>query len=134
VDTACNAASLVALTRMLPDLDPDCIVAVHQTALSTMPSSKCWLHTTTAGPSHWQILIPLEVPPSANTFPTLVGTINHALRKKTSLRVQSIYHAYGGLSLLTNNVASLPKLEQVADAVRSGLGWDSPVSASLSRS
>jgi hypothetical protein len=41
---------------------------------------------------------------------------------------------YGGISLLTNNVASLPKLEQVADAVRSGLGQDSPVSASLPHS
>jgi hypothetical protein len=66
--------------------------------------------------------------------PSLVGTINYALRKKSSLQVQSIHHAYGGLSLLTNNVASLPKLEQVANAVRSGLGQDSPVSASLPQS
>jgi hypothetical protein len=107
---------------MLPDLDPDHIVTVHQAALSTMPSNKHRLHTTTTGPSRWQILIPLEVLPSANTFSTLVGTINCALRKKSSLRVQPIHHAYGGLSLLTNNVASLPELEQVADAVRSGLG------------
>jgi hypothetical protein len=64
----------------------------------------------------------------------LVGTINHALRKKSSLWMQSIHHAYGGLSLLTNNIASLPELEQVADAVRSGLGWDSLVSASLPQS
>jgi hypothetical protein len=63
-----------------------------------------------------------------------VGTINHALRKKSSLRVQSIYHVYGGLSLLTNNVATLPELKQVADAVRTGLGRDSPVLASLPRS
>jgi hypothetical protein len=134
VDTACNIASLVALTRTLPDLDSDCIVAAHQAALSTAPSSICQLHTTTAGPSCWQILILLEALPLANTFPTLVGTINHVLGKKTSLWVQSIHHAYGGLSLLTNNVASLPELEQVADAVRLGLGWDSPVSASLPQS
>jgi hypothetical protein len=116
---------------MLPNLDPDCIVAAHQAALSTAPSSKHRLHTTTAGPSCQQILIPLEVLPSANTFPTLVGTINRALGKKSSLWMQSIHHVYGGLSLLTNNIASLPKLEQVADAVRSGLGQDSLVSASL---
>jgi hypothetical protein len=67
----------------------------------------------------------------ANTFPTLVGTINHTLRKKSSLQVQSIHHVYRGLSLLTNNVTSLPELEQVADTIRSGLGWDFLVSASL---
>jgi hypothetical protein len=133
-DMARNMASLVALTRTLPDLDPDCIVTAHQAALSTVPSSKCQLHTTTTGPSLRQILILLEVLPSANTFPTLVGTINRALGKKSSLWVQSIHHAYRGLFLLTNNVASLPKLEQVANAVRSGLGWDSLVSASLPQS
>jgi hypothetical protein len=116
---------------MLPNLNPDHIVAVHQATLSTVLSSKHRLHTTTAGPSRQQILIPLEVLPSANTFPTLVGTINHVLRKKTSLWVQSIHHTYEGLSLLTNNVAFLPKLEQVANTVRSGLGQDSLVSASL---
>jgi hypothetical protein len=119
---------------MLPDLNPEHIVAAHQAALSTTPNAKHRLHTTTAGPSCQQILIPLEVPPSANTFPTLVGTINRALGKKSSLRVQSIHHMYGGLSLLTNNIATLPKLEQVADAVKTGLGRDSPVLASLPRS
>jgi hypothetical protein len=103
------------------DLDPDCIVAAHQATLSTAPS-KHQLHTTMAGPLCRQILILLEAPPLANTFPTLVGTINHALGKKSSLWVQSIHHVYGGLSLLTNNVASPPKLKQVADAIRSGLG------------
>jgi hypothetical protein len=116
---------------MLPDLDPEHIVAAHQAALSTAPNAKCWLHTTTVGPSHQQILIPLEAPPSANTFPTFVGTINCALRKKSSLQVQSIHHMYGGLSLLTNNVATPPELEQVVDAVKTGLGQDSPVLASL---
>jgi hypothetical protein len=91
VDTAHNAASLVALTRTLPDLDPERIIAAHQAALSTMPNAKCRLHTTTAGPSRRQILILLEAPPSANTFPTLVGTINHTLGKKVSLRVQSFF-------------------------------------------
>jgi hypothetical protein len=131
VDTACNAASLVALTRILPNLDPEHIIAVHQAALSTTLNAKHWLHTTTAGPSRQQILIPLEAPPSANTFPTLMGTINCALRKKSSFWVQSIHHVYEGLSLLTNNVATLPELEQVADAVKTGLGQDSPVLASL---
>jgi hypothetical protein len=125
---------LVALTRTLPDLDPERIIAAHQAALSTAPNTKRQLHTTTAGPSHWQIIIPLEAPPSANTFPTLVGTINRALGKKSSLRVQSIHHAYGCLSLLTNNVATPPKLKQVADAVKTGLGRDSLVLASLPRS
>jgi hypothetical protein len=96
---------------MLPNLDSDCIVAVHQAALSTMLSSKCRLHTTTAGLSHWQILILLEALPLANTFPTLVGTINCVLGKKTSLQVQFIHHMYGGLSLLTNNIASPLELE-----------------------
>jgi hypothetical protein len=99
-----------------------------------MLNTKRWLHTTTAGPSHQQILIPLEAPSSANTFPTLVGTINCALGKKSSLWVQSIHHAYGGLSLLTNNIATLPELGQVADAVKTGLGQDSLVLASLPHS
>jgi hypothetical protein len=41
---------------------------------------------------------------------------------------------YGGLSLLTNNVATPPELEQVADAVKTGLGHNSLVLASLSHS
>jgi hypothetical protein len=102
---------LVALTRTLPDLDPERIVAAHQAALSTALNTKRQLHTTTAGPSCQQILILLETPPSANTFPTLVGTINCALGKKSSLWVQSIHHVYGGLSLLTNNIATPPKLK-----------------------
>jgi hypothetical protein len=109
----------------------DCIVTVHQAALSTTLSSKCQLHTTTAGPSHQQILILLEALPLANTFPTLVGTINYTLGKKSSLQVQSIHHVYKDIFLLTNNVVSLPKLKQVADTIRSGLGWDSLVLASL---
>jgi hypothetical protein len=66
-----------------------------------------------------------------NTFTIIIGSVNQALEKNSPLRIQAVHFAYGGLSLLTNNVTTQLELEVVSNVVMAALGGTEPVSASL---
>src|SRR6267154_1619135 len=134
-DTVKKATDLVTLTRTMPDLDPERIVAMHQAAISTAAATKQRVSSTTTGPSHRQILVPLpkDIHISSTTFPGILAQANWAL-DKSSLEVESVHFAYGGVLLLTSRVPSPAEIALVAGAVGIRLNLHEPPSASLPRS
>ena len=132
-DSVKNATSLVALTRTMPDLDPDRIVAMHQAAVATAAATKQRVNSTTTGPSRRQILVPMDPPPKAMYFPSIVAACNKMLGK-AKCRVESAHYAYRGISLLTSQVPSPAEIAVVAGAVQKQLNLTDSLSASIPRS
>src|SRR6267154_111200 len=94
-DTVKKATDLVTLTRTMPDLEPERIVAMHQAAISSAAATKQRINSTTTGPSRRQILVslPRDLHISGATFPGIVAQANRAL-DKSSLEVESIHFAF----------------------------------------
>jgi hypothetical protein len=67
---------------------------------------------------------------SSSKLPTIVGLANHAL-SRSDLQVDSCYAAYGGLTLLTNCIASLTEIDLIGGAVTQMLTLPMPAIASL---
>src|SRR6267154_802031 len=134
-DTVKKATDLVTLTRTMPDLDPERIVAMHQAAVSTAAATKQRINSMTTGPSCRQILVPLpkDIHISCATFPGILVQANRAL-DKSSLEVESVHFAYGGVSLLTSRVPSPAEIALLAGAVGIRLNLREPPTASLPRS
>src|SRR6267154_411362 len=134
-DTVKKATDLVTLTRTMPDLEPERIVAMHQAAISSATATKQRINSTTTGPSRRQILVslPRDLHISGATFPGIVAQANRAL-DKSSLEVESVHFAYGGISLLTSRVPSPAEIALLAGAVGIRLNLREPPSASLPRS
>ncbi|KXN91787.1 hypothetical protein AN958_12062 [Leucoagaricus sp. SymC.cos] len=108
-DTVCDVTSLVNLTKMIPDLPSDHIIAMHQASvLPAAPKQK--IKFTIPSPSQWQVLIKIDPLPSSLQFPALVGTANCSL-SKSDLWVDSCHFTYRGISLLTSCVASQGEID-----------------------
>jgi len=135
-DTLKDATSLVTLTRTMPDLEPDRIVAMHQTALATAAVSKQRVNSTTTGPSRRQILISISPIPPAMRFPSIVQACNTKLGSWSTCKVESCHSAYKGIALLTSQVPTPAQIATVAAAVHKLLNLPDTVevNASLPRS
>ncbi|KAJ3566292.1 hypothetical protein NP233_g7095 [Leucocoprinus birnbaumii] len=78
-----SALSLVKLTKTMPDLEPERIVAMHRAA-EPSPDGHRKAKSTTSGPCHRKILVPLKDHiPSTTSFPLLIMEINWALAKQS---------------------------------------------------
>jgi hypothetical protein len=113
----------------MPDLPSDRILAMHKASLPLL-SNKQHINSTTSGPSQRQVLIWLDPLPSGSKLPTIVGSANRALGK-SNLQVDSCYAAYGGLTLLTNCVASQSEIDLIGSTVTQTLALPTPAAASL---
>jgi hypothetical protein len=120
---------LVNLAKTVPDLPSDCILLMHKASLP-LPSNKWYINSTTSGPSRHQVLIWLDSLSSGSKLPAIVGLVNCAL-SKSNLQVDSCYAAYGGLTLLTNCVASQTEIDLIGGAVTQTLALPMPATASL---
>jgi hypothetical protein len=121
--------ALVNLAKTMPDLPLDHILAMHKASLP-LPSNKCRINSTTSGPSRHQVLIRLDTLPSSSKLPAIVGSANCALTR-SDLWVDSCYTAYGGLTLLTNHVASQSEIDLIGGAVMQSLALPMPAVAAL---
>ncbi|KAJ3552245.1 hypothetical protein NP233_g12925 [Leucocoprinus birnbaumii] len=100
-----SALSLVKLTKTMPDLEPERIIAMHCAAEPSLDKRRK-VKSTTSGLSRRKILVPLKDHiPSTTSFPLLITEINQALAKP-SLHVESIIQAYEGILLLANQVVT----------------------------
>jgi hypothetical protein len=72
----------------------------------------------------------LDPLPSGSKLPAIVGSANHAL-SKSDLQVNSCYIAYGGLTLLTNHIASQTEIDLIGGAVMQTLALPMPAATSL---
>jgi hypothetical protein len=128
-DAVKDANLLVRLTWTMPDLEPEHIVTMH---LASLPTASGWrkVNSTTTGPSHHQILVPLDPLPPVSMISTLILASNHALAN-LNLRVESAHFAYKGIALATNAVVSVSNLEMVSMAISCALGRSTPTPASL---
>jgi hypothetical protein len=120
---------LVNLAKTMPDLSLDHILAMHKASLP-LPSNKHQINSTTSGPFRHQVLIQLDTLPSGSKLPAIVSLANHAL-SKSDLQVDSCYAAYGGLTLLTNHVASQSEIDLIGGAVTQSLTLPMPTVAAL---
>jgi hypothetical protein len=128
-NTVCDVTALVNLAKTMPDLPSDHILAMHKASL-LLPSNKCWINSMTSGPSWHQVLIQLDTLPSGSKLPVIVSSANRALAR-SDLRVDSCYTAYGGLTLLTNCVASQSEIDLIGGAVTQSLALPMPAVAAL---
>jgi hypothetical protein len=129
MDTICDVTALVNLAKTMPDLPSDCILAMHKASLPP-PSNKWPINSTTSSPSWRQVLIWLDSLLSGSKLPTIVGLANCAL-SKSDLWVNSCYTAYGGLTLLTNHVASQTEIDLIGGTVMQMLTLPMPATTSL---
>jgi hypothetical protein len=102
---------------------------MHKASLPPL-SNKWHINSTTSGPSWCQVLIWLDSLPSGSKLPVIIGSANRAL-SKSDLWVNSCYAAYGGLTLLTNHVASQTKIDLIGSAVMQTLVLPMPAATSL---
>ncbi|KXN87148.1 hypothetical protein AN958_09134 [Leucoagaricus sp. SymC.cos] len=86
------------------------------------------LKTTIAGPFQCQVLVKCKPVLTASSFPSLVGVTNQSLAK-VDLWVDSCAAAYGGISLLTSQVASPKEIQVITVTIRQHL--DHKVQAAL---
>jgi hypothetical protein len=121
--------ALVNLAKTMPDLPSDHILVMHK-AFLPLPSNKCQINSTTSGPSQHQVLIQLDTLSSGSKLPVIVGSANCAL-SRSDLWVDSCYAAYGGLTLLTNCVASQSEIDLIGGAVMQMLALPMPAAAAL---
>jgi hypothetical protein len=128
-NTIRDVTALVNLAKTVSDLPSDRILAMHKGSLPP-PSNKWHINSTTSGPSQCQVLIWLDPLPSSSKLPAIVGSANHALGR-SDLQVNSCYAAYGGLTLLTNHVASQTEIDLIGGAVTQTLALPTPATASL---
>jgi hypothetical protein len=130
-DTIRDVTSLVNLAKTVPDLPTDHILAMHQASLPPV-SNKCCINSTMAGPTQHQVLIQVDPILPAFCFTVIVGCVNHSLTSaKSDLQVDSCIHAYGGISLLTNCIATQSEISLIGSAVTAGLAPLKPAEASL---
>ncbi|KAJ3567968.1 hypothetical protein NP233_g6019 [Leucocoprinus birnbaumii] len=112
-----SALSLVKLTKTMPDLKLERIVAMRHTA-EPSPDKRRKVKSTTPSPSCRKILVPLKDHiPSMTSFPLLITEINRALAKQ-SLRIESIIQAYEGILLSANQVATDEDLVIITASIR----------------
>jgi hypothetical protein len=121
--------ALVNLAKTMPDLPSDHILVMHKASLP-LPSNKQRINSTTSGPSWRQVLIRLDSLPSSSKLPAIVGLVNHTLGRSI-LWVNSCYTAYGGLTLLTNCIASQSEIDLIGGAVMQMLMLPTPAITAL---
>ncbi|KAJ3561517.1 hypothetical protein NP233_g10143 [Leucocoprinus birnbaumii] len=115
-----SALSLVKLTKTIPDLEPERIIAMHHAA-KPLSDKRHKVKSTTTGPSCCKILIPLKDHIlSTTSFSLLITEINQALAKQ-SLCVESIIQAYEGILLSANQVATDDNLIIITASIRKAL-------------
>jgi hypothetical protein len=119
----------VNLAKTMPDLPSDHILVMHKASLP-LPSNKWCINSTTSSPSWCQVLIWLDPLLSGSKLPAIIGLANHAL-SRSDLWVDSCYAAYGGLTLLTNCIASQSEIDLIGGAVMEMLTLPMPAAASL---
>jgi hypothetical protein len=131
VDTVRDVMSLVNLAKTVPDLPANCILTMHQASLP-LASNKCRINSMTAGPTRHQVLIQIDPILPMFRFMAIVGCVNHSLTSaKSDLQVDSCIHAYRGISLLTNRIATQSEISLIGSAVTAGLAPLKPAEASL---
>jgi hypothetical protein len=130
-DTICNVTSLVNLAKTIPNLPADCILAMHQASLPPVSNKRC-INSMTAGPTWHQVLIQVDPIPPMFCFSAIVGRVNCSLTSAESdLRVDSCIHMYGGISLLTNCIATQSEISLIGSAITAGLAPLKPAESSL---
>jgi hypothetical protein len=102
---------------------------MHKASLPPL-SNKRWINSTTSSPSQCQVFIRLDTLPSSSKLPAIVSLANCAL-SKSNLWVNSCYAAYGGLTLLTNCIASQSEIDLIGSAVMQMLTLPMPAIAAL---
>jgi hypothetical protein len=128
-NTIRDITALVNLAKTVPDLPSDCILAMHKAFLPLL-SNKCQINSMTSGPSQCQVLIQLDSLPSSSKLPAIISLANCALGK-SNLWVNSCYAAYGGLTLLTNCIASQSEIDLIGSTVTQTLALPTPAVAAL---
>jgi hypothetical protein len=122
---------LVNLAKTIPNLPANRILAMHQASLP-LASNKRRINSTTAGPTRHQVLIWVDPIPPAFRFTAIASHINHSLTStKSDLWVDSCIHVYGGISLLTNRIATQSEISLIGSTVTAGLAPLKPAEASL---
>jgi hypothetical protein len=121
--------ALVNLAKAMPNLPSDCILVMHKASLPPL-SNKHWINLTISGPSWCQVLIWLDPLPPSNKLPTITSLANCPL-SRSNLWVDSCYAAYGGLTLLTNRIASQTEIDLIGSTVMQMLTLPMPTATSL---